>query len=166
MSGAAAAAGAILLHQLAPAQTTAPAPFTFALITDTHLGRGGEKPSAQMKQGVEEINASPAELTIHCGDLVDAGEVAAHEKRYPEWLEIASKWKNPWHAVPGNHDPVALFTKHIHPQTDFVIDRPGYRFICFRDALPNPEHMGAVQDDQLKWIQSQLDAAAQEQRRV
>src|SRR5256885_137012 len=105
LAATAAAAGALALHPFAAAQTTQPSPFVFALISDTHLGRGGEKPSAQMKQAVEEINASPAELTIHCGDLVNAGEVTANEKRYPEWMEIASKWKNPWHAIPGNHDP-------------------------------------------------------------
>jgi hypothetical protein len=168
MAGALAAGAGLLLTRFSSAVTTQPADgvFRFALITDTHLGRGGEAPSEQMAKAVEEINAANVELVICCGDLVNSGETAANEKRYPEWMKIAEKWKSPWHAVPGNHDPVALFTKHILPQTDYVIDRPRWRFICFRDAKPNPEHQGAVLDDQLTWIQSQIDEAAKQDRRV
>lgn len=168
VAGALAAGAGLILTRFSSAVTTKPADgvFRFALITDTHLGRGGEKPSAQMKQAIEEINACGAELTICCGDLVNSGETPANEKRYPEWMKIAEGWKNPWHAVPGNHDPVALFTKHVRPTTDYVIDRDGYRFICFRDAKPNPEHQGIVFEDQLKWIQAQIDDAAKQDRRV
>src|SRR5256885_15767755 len=69
--------------------------FVFALISDTHLGRGGEKPAEQMRRAVDEINASSAELVICCGDLVNAGEVPGNEKHYPRWLEIAGKLKSP-----------------------------------------------------------------------
>lgn len=165
LAGATIAAGAALLHQLAAAQTAPDGPFVFALITDTHLGRGGEKPAELMKLAVDEINASLAELTVHCGDLVNAGEVAAHEKFYPQWREIARALKRPWHAVPGNHDPVDCFTRHILPRTDYVVDRPGFRFICFRDAKPNPDHQGIVTPEQLKWLDAQLTDAASSNRR-
>ena len=173
LSGAAAAAGAMLIHNIAAAANDAATsdrnkPFTFALMSDTHLGRNGAGPAGQMKQGVAEINASPAELVIFTGDLVNAGEIDANEKHYPEWLDIAGGWKKPWHAVPGNHDPIPKFTKHIRAETDYVIDAPSspYRFIFFRDALPNPEHQGAVLDEQLKWLQSQIDGAANDNRRA
>jgi hypothetical protein len=144
-------------------------PFRFALITDTHLGRGGEAPSAQMKQAVQEINDSGAELTICCGDLVNAGENPQNTPRYAEWMEIAKDIKSPWRAVPGNHDPLAQFIKHIHREAEAMVDAPGngkWRFLCFADAKPNPEHQGAVSDEQLKWLQAQLDAATAEKRRV
>jgi predicted phosphodiesterase len=168
------AAGAFLIDPLAraaeepiaspsPASATA---FHVALISDTHLGKDGEKPSQQMKDAVAEINASPAELIIHCGDLVNAGEIAANEKRYPEFLEIAKGFEKPWHAVPGNHDPLAMFTKHIRRETDFVIDRDPWRFICFRDALANPAHDGAVDAGQVRWIQNRIDEAAARSQRV
>jgi 3',5'-cyclic AMP phosphodiesterase CpdA len=171
---AAAAAGAMLIpHIAAAADDAKPAdpnnkPFTFALISDTHLGRNGEGPARQMKQAVAEINASPAELIVFTGDLVNGGENDAHEKYYPQWLDIAGGWKKPWHAIPGNHDPVARFTKHIRAETDYVADAPSapYRFVFFRDALPNPEHQGAVLDEQLKWLQKQIDSAARDDRRV
>ncbi|MBM4087169.1 MAG: metallophosphoesterase, partial [Planctomycetes bacterium] len=47
--------------------------FTFALVSDTHVGRKGEGPSRNMALAVEEINASPAQFTVFCGDLVDNG---------------------------------------------------------------------------------------------
>src|SRR4051794_32174825 len=162
--GAVTLALAPLLRAQATQATTKP--FVFALISDTHLGREGNAPAEQMKRAVEEINASGAELVIHCGDLVNAGEVAANEPHYPEWMEIASGWRIPWHAVPGNHDPVAMFTKHIRPTTDYAVDRDGYRFLCFRDAKPNPEHMGAVLAEQVKWLDEQLTACAKENRRA
>src|SRR6266550_4708177 len=104
--------GAFLRGQSHPSQNDGD-DFTFALISDTHLGRGGEKPADQMRQAVDEINATRAELVICCGDLVNAGEVPGNEKHYPQWLEIAGKLKSPWHAIPGNHDPLAHFTKFI-----------------------------------------------------
>jgi predicted phosphodiesterase len=161
-----AAAGAMLLGKFSLAAETKDENFTFVFITDTHLGRNGEEPSAQFKTAIEEINASPAEFIIHCGDLVNAGEKPENEKRYPEWLKLAGDFKKPWYAVPGNHDPDAMFTKHINKQMDVIIDRAPFRFICFRDALPNPEHHGVVTAEQIKWLQSHIDDATKENRKV
>ena len=160
------AAGAALLGRYALGQQTQPTVvheeevFTFALITDTHLGRGGnDKPADQMRQAVAEINASASSLTICCGDLVNAGEIPGNEKHYPTWLKIAGELRSPWHAVPGNHDPLDKFTKHIRPQTDFVVDSPNgapWRFIGFHDAKPNPDHQGIVTNEQLEWLDARL----------
>ena len=59
---------------------------------------------------VTEINDAAVEFTIFCGDLVDRGEVEANQKRYGEWLDLAKGLKKDFTAVPGNHDPVAVFT--------------------------------------------------------
>ena len=115
--------------QLTRGQQTQPArsnSFAFALISDTHLGRGGnDKAAEQMRLAVSEINASPASLVLCCGDLVNAGEVPANRKHYPTWVQIAGGFRSPWHAVPGNHDPIDVFTEHVRPQTDYVVDAPG-----------------------------------------
>src|SRR5262245_45168673 len=118
--------------------------FSFALVTDTHLGKPGADYVKRMQQTVEEINASPAEFTIFDGDLVDNGQVETNQKRYPEWVEIARGLKKEWRAVPGNHDPADQFMKHVRPETESVLDFRGYRFLCFADAEPNPGHMGVV----------------------
>jgi hypothetical protein len=155
------AGGAMVLRN--PRLEGAPAgdqKFTFALVSDTHLGRGGEGPSRQMRAAVEEINASGAEFAIFPGDLVNAGQEEKNEIWYPQWKELAGSLAIPWYALPGNHDPDELFHKHIAADTDFVIDRPPFRFICFRDAKRNPAHDGIVTAEQCQWLARKIDEAA------
>src|SRR5688572_9431298 len=52
--------------------------FTFALATDTHLGRqAGDED--RLQQLVSEINRSDAQFTLICGDLVDNGQADGKE---------------------------------------------------------------------------------------
>jgi len=136
---------------------------TFALVSDTHLGKGGDGPAKGMMQVVEEINASNAELTIFLGDLVDSG--AKHEPLYPEWLKIANGLKKPFYAIPGNHDPADLFKKHICPETDRAVDAKGFRFVLFNDTVAG-SHDGAVTAEQLAWVAGQVDDAAAKKLKV
>ena len=72
----------------APPAAAADAPlFSFALVTDTHLGKPGADYVKRMATAVTEINAASVEFTVFCGDLVDRGEVEANQNRYAEWLE-------------------------------------------------------------------------------
>jgi 3',5'-cyclic-AMP phosphodiesterase len=136
----------------------------FAIVSDTHLAKAGAGDPAQlMAQAVAEINASPAEMTFFLGDLVDSG--GRHEPLYTEWSKLAAALKKPFYAVPGNHDPAAIFTKHVRPQTDDVIDAAGYRFIFFADASPE-SHDGAVTPAQLRWLATQVDRAVEKNLRV
>lgn len=162
-----AAAGAALLPAVSAlaAETDKPE-FTFALVSDNHLGRQGNASSERMKKAVDEVNASPAEFTLFCGDLVDQGEKDANEKRYGEWLEIARGLKKESRVVPGNHDPVARFRKHIQKETDTILDHRGYRFVCFADAQPNPGHDGVVTPEQLRWLKDRIEEAAKKGLRV
>jgi predicted phosphodiesterase len=165
-AGAIAVAGAALAPSLL-AETASPPSLNIAFLSDTHLGRGGnDDASKQMKQAVAEINASNASMTIMCGDLVNGGQNPKAEEHYPEWLELASKFKNPWHAVPGNHDPDAIFLKHIQKETDYVLPSDPFTFICFRDAIGNPNHQGVVTREQLDWIQKQIDDSVRNKRRA
>ena len=138
--------------------------FTVAMVSDTHLGRkGSESPGRWMRQAVAEINGSAAELTIFLGDLVDTG--AKNEARYPEWVGIARGLKRPWYAVPGNHDPEALFRKYVRPKTDCAVDHKGVRFVCFQDTRTD-SHQGTVTREQLAWIAGQVHGAATKGLRV
>jgi 3',5'-cyclic AMP phosphodiesterase CpdA len=132
---------------------------TFALVSDTHLGRTGTKDIDNFKTAVEEINATGVQQVLFCGDLVNAGEKPANEMYYPQWKQITGKLTAPWIAIPGNHDPIALFRKHIAPETDVIVDRPPYRFICFADSKPNPKHDGIVTPAQVQWIDQQVKDA-------
>ena len=131
---------------------------TVALVSDTHLGRKGSKsPARWMAQAVEEINASPAEMTLFLGDLVDTG--AKNEAQYPTWAKIAQALKKPYYAVPGNHDPEAFFSKYVRPRTDYVVDLEGFRFVLFQDTRTT-SHLGTVTPGQVEWIARQVDDAA------
>lgn len=140
--------------------------FSFALVTDTHLGKSGADYVKRMQQAVEEINAAPAEFTIFCGDLVDNGQEETRQKLYPQWIEIAKGLKKEWRAVPGNHDPAAMFTKHIAKSTENELDCRNWRFITFADAEPNPGHMGVVTPEQLAWLKDRLADADKKKQRV
>ncbi|MSR51776.1 MAG: hypothetical protein EXS09_00620 [Gemmataceae bacterium] len=140
--------------------------FSFALITDTHLGKTGADYVKRMTTAVAEINDSAASFTVFCGDLVDRGEVAANQKLYPQWVEIAKGLKNEWSAVPGNHDPAEQFTKHVRKETESLLEFKNYRVLCFADAEPNPGHLGVVTVDQLKWLQTRLEEAKKKDQRV
>lgn len=130
----------------------------FAVVSDTHLGKGGEGPAKGMAAIVEEINASDAELTLFLGDLVDTG--AKNEPLYAEWLKLAKRLKRPFYAIPGNHDPAEFFKKYVRPDTDYAVDVRGFRFVLFNDTETG-SHDGLVTPGQLKWIGEQVaDAAA------
>ncbi len=135
----------------------------FAVVSDTHLGKGGEGPAKGLAAMVEEINASNAEFTLFLGDLVDTG--VKNEPLYAEWLKLAKGLKKPFYAVPGNHDPVEFFKKHIHHETDYVVDVKGFRFVLFSD-IEAGSHEGVVTPEQLKWIAAQVDDAAVKKLRV
>src|SRR5687768_2345746 len=109
--GAAAGVATLGTGLASAAEDKGPA-FTFALATDTHLGRqaGDEEKLEQLVAG---INRSAAQFTLFCGDLVDNGQAEGKEKQYPAWKEIAKGLKRDYFAVPGNHDPDSLFLTHI-----------------------------------------------------
>ena len=159
-------AGAAALLAASPTPAADAPSFSFALVTDTHLGKPGADYVKRMATAVSEINEAAVEFTVFCGDLVDRGEVEANRKRYGEWLDIAKGLKKDFTAVPGNHDPVAVFTKEIRPQTESVLEFKGVRVLAFADAEPNPGHMGVVTEDQMKGLQARLDEAKKKDQRV
>ncbi len=90
---------------------------------------------------------------------------AKHEPLYAEWLKIAQGLKRPFHAIPGNHDPVEFFTKHVRAETDYAFDHKGFRFVLFNDSEPST-HDGVVTPEQVKWLTQQVDDAAAKKLRV
>lgn len=161
-------AGTALVHVAGGLRSAEPArepEFTFAFVTDTHLGRTAAEEKA-LPGLVDAINRSPAAFTLFGGDLVDNGQKPDHDKRYPVWKDIVKGLKKDWYGVPGNHDPDELFRKHVQPQTDFSVEHKNMRFVCFRDAEPNPGHDGIVTPEQMKWLQGQLDDAGKKGQRV
>lgn len=162
-------AGAALLAGWQPfdaAAATDKPKFTCALVSDNHLRRRGDVECQYLQRTVEQINQSPAEFSLFCGDLVEKGQLDTQQKYYAEWLDITKNLKRPYRAVPGNHDPNAVFLKHVHKETDFILDHQNFRFICFSNAEPNGQtdrqydHQGVVTPEQITWLRDRLGEAA------
>lgn len=128
--------------------------FEFAIIADSHIQARNQEMRA-LTTAVDEINASEAAFTVCLGDLVNVG--ADNPDRYPEWRAAVDRLSKPWHAVPGNHDPVELFRKHVQDKTDFTVDADGVRLVLFQNSRTD-SHKGFLTPEQLPWI----DAAVAE----
>lgn len=164
MASAGAAAAALSLGARGVLAADAAKPILVALVADTHLGKDDKpEPAKGMAEVVDEINASPAELTLFLGDLVDDG--GHREALYADWVRIAGGLKKPYYAIPGNHDPSAIFIKHVRPDTDYTVDHKDVRFIFFQDSSTE-SHDGAITAEQLKWITARVDEAAAAKRRI
>lgn len=159
LHGTGAAAALVLLGgRFGRAQEAAGPRFTFALASDTHIGKGSF--TRQWEQAVGEINDYHPSFLLFLGDLVDQGEKPENQVHYPTWVEAAKKLQAPWVCVPGNHDPVALFQEHVRKETDSVFDwQDQVRVIAFHDAQPNPGHMGSVTPAQVEWIDRMIASA-------
>jgi len=135
-----------------------------AIVADTHLGKTGfGDPAEGLRRAVDEINAAGVLMTIVLGDLVDTGK--EHEALYPQWMKMAGGLKQPFFAIPGNHDPPAFFEKHISPAVDRSQVVGGWRFVFLQDTRPD-SHDGAVTAAQVAWLAAQAAEARASGQRV
>ena len=131
-------------------------PLSFAIVTDTHLGRNDSKtPEKNWRQAISELNQVDVKFVLHLGDVVDRGR----EAQYPIYASTQALLKHPIHEIPGNHDPVELFTKHVSQEIDRTFDVNNVRFVLFNNAHRD-SHDGFISEAQNKWIAEQCDAAA------
>lgn len=130
--------------------------FAFVIVSDTHLGRQESKtPERQWRQAIDEINAAPGDFVLHLGDVVDSGRPA----QYPVYAELRKSLNKPIHEVPGNHDPVELFERHVRTPIDRSFDHAGVRFVLFNNSHRD-SHLGFITPEQTTWIAKQCDDAA------
>jgi calcineurin-like phosphoesterase family protein len=133
-----------------------PQEFSFLVITDTHVGyRGQASAAAQWVQTAKELTAARGDFVLHLGDIVDGGR----DDQYPIYLETRKLIGKPVHEVPGNHDPAAMFEKHIRKPIDMVLDHKGVRFLLVNNSRPD-SHDGFFSAAQLDWIDRQCGEAA------
>jgi 3',5'-cyclic AMP phosphodiesterase CpdA len=138
--------------------------FTFVIVSDTHLGRRGSKtPERQWRQAIDEINAGPGEFVLHLGDVVDTG--GENESQYPLYAELRKTLRQPIREIPGNHDPVSLFEKHVAAPSDRSFDHGGVRFILFNNAHTD-SHLGFISPEQIAWLETECAAAQQKDLRI
>jgi len=135
-----------------------------AIVADTHLGKTGfGDPAEGLRRAVDEINAAGVRMAIILGDLVDTGK--AYEALYPQWMKMAGGLRQPFFAVPGNHDPQVFFEKHISPAADRSEVIAGWRFVFLQDTRLD-SHDGAVTAAQVAWLAAQAAEARAGGQRV
>jgi 3',5'-cyclic AMP phosphodiesterase CpdA len=131
-------------------------PIEFAVVSDTHLGKGDSlSPERLWKKTAAEVAATKCRFVLHLGDVVDGGR----EAQYPKYLEARGQIKVSVHEVPGNHDPAELFEKHIRKPVDTAVDYDWLRLILINNSRTD-SHLGFLTEQQLDWIDEQLAAAA------
>lgn len=129
---------------------------SFLVVSDTHLGRNDNLEAAeQWKKTAAELAKAPGDLILHLGDVVDGGR----EPQYAIYKEIRDTIKKPVHEIPGNHDPQALFEKHIRKPIDTVVEHDWLRFLLLGNAHFD-SHDGFLSAAQLAWIDEQCAEAA------
>lgn len=139
-------------------------PFTFARITDIHVGNSGKNvPEGQAELDlINNMNPSPS-FVIATGDLVEEGTA----KQYKAYQQLFSGLHYPLYNCPGNHDvrwaplgkeslPAAL-----HEPLYRSFDKNGCHFVLL-DSTVLLEHWGHFEASELAWLKKDLDKTGRE----
>ena len=133
--------------------------FEFLVVTDTHLGyrekTGAER---QWEKTAAQLAEANGEFLLHLGDVVDRGQ----EPQYAIYRRIRDTIGKPVHEIPGNHDPVDLFEKHLEVKADRVVDHGGVRFILMGNAHRD-SHDGFFTAEQIAWLEARCREAVEEE---
>lgn len=143
----------IFLRFQAPAE---PAPFRFALVSDTHIGN--LTAAEDLQRIVNDINAHPElELVIVSGDITEFGSDA----ELLEARSILQGLKAPWYVIPGNHDTKWSESgnnsfRQIFGYERFNFDYKGYKLIGCSSGPNMRMAPGQVPAEDLVWLDSML----------
>jgi len=165
-----AARGGVLSATTLEAAAEAGADFTFAQISDTHVGFGGEANRDSMgtlKDSIESINALQARpaFVLHTGDLSHGQKPGAFDT-LAESLKAVKTERIFF--IPGEHD-VALdggkeylsrYGAGTYESRGYQsFDYRGVRFVGLVNVLSyKPGVGGALGDEQLAWLRKDLEA--------
>ncbi len=135
-------------------------PLEFSVVSDTHLGYRDQPAAARnWQQAAAQLARQPGRFVLHLGDLVDRGR----EAQYPLYLAAKRRIGKPVHEVPGNHDPVELFTRYVRPQVETAVTYDWLRLVLMNNSRTD-SHNGFLTAGQLDWLQQQLRRTRQENR--
>ena len=134
----------------------------FLVASDTHLGyKNSTSAEKRWIQAAAELKSATGDLVLHLGDIVDGGR----EEQYLVYLREREKIGKPVYEIPGNHDPLVLFRKHIREQVDVAVDHEWLKFVLVSNAHTD-SHDGFLTNEQLKWIELQCVAATKQHQYV
>ena len=137
-----------------------PTPFTFAQLSDTHVGFEGPLGTRALEKAVDVINglAQAPDLVLFTGDLThDTEKPGEHAARMNRFQEIAGRLRvaKVYH-VPGEHDAGldggALYRSVFGP-TYYSFDHRGVHFIALDNVSRARPEVGA---EQRAWLAKDL----------
>ncbi|HYH79942.1 MAG TPA: PQQ-binding-like beta-propeller repeat protein [Longimicrobium sp.] len=143
---------------LAPALRWLPDPrsFTFAFLSDTHLGLEGRNLEACRTLMREIAERMRPRLAINGGDVTDYGWAG----EYDGYDQVLAGIRFPVHHVPGNHDVrwaprgLQIFRERVGPPFR-SFGHAGCHFVLMDSTVPL-SHYGHYETAQLRWLEADL----------
>jgi 3',5'-cyclic AMP phosphodiesterase CpdA len=159
--------GSTVLANRAGAAETAKSSFSFAQISDSHIGfnkDANKDVAGTLKEAIARINALPEapDFILHTGDLTHLAEDEEFDTL--DQLLKGLKTKQIFY-VPGEHDVIGdngkkylqRFGKDTKGQGWYSFDHKGVHFIGLVNVMDIKENgLGILGNDQLAWLESDL----------
>jgi len=158
--GLGSAEGAEVARHLGLKNGEKPTPFTFAQLSDAHVGFDGPIGTNALEKAVETINRMPQtpDLILFTGDLThDTEKPGEHAARMNLFKDISGRLKVPkvYH-VPGEHDAGLdggeLF-RNVFGPTYYSFDHRGVHFVALDNVSRARPEVGA---EQRAWLAKDL----------
>jgi outer membrane protein assembly factor BamB len=140
--------------------------FSFALVTDTHIG--GESADEDLQRTVEDINSIDSlAFAIISGDVTEFGS-DAELRRAKEILDALNK---PWYIIPGNHDTKwsesgANSFRVIFGAEAFAFTHGEWLFIGTNSGPNMRMGPGQIPRENIVWLDSVLNVPSNRQRKI
>jgi outer membrane protein assembly factor BamB len=136
--------------------------FTFAWLTDTHVGAPGGLES--LKDAVNDINGRKFDFALHSGDITEFG----YTKDLKAAKEAMDRMNIKYHIIPGNHDvkwseSCGHTFKELWGEDHFNFVYGGVRFIGFSTGMLMRNHGGHAAPETLEWLDNTLKNADKKQ---
>jgi len=131
-------------------------PFTFAFLSDTHVGSGTG--AEDLAITVEDLNAiDSVAFVVLTGDITEFGA----NKEFEETKIILNKLNKPYYIIPGNHDTkwsesgCSHFAK-VFGADRFVFQHGGYTFFGLHEGPMMRMGDGHFAPEDIRWVDSLL----------
>ena len=141
--------------------------FTFAQISDTHVGfnkQANPEPLKTMGEAITRINAMKPGFVLHTGDITHLSKA----EEFDTAAEALKSLNAPVHYVPGEHDTLdegggKLFLERYGKGTKgngwYSFDDHGVHFVALINVFDfKPGKEASLGADQLKWLEDDLKA--------
>lgn len=144
-----------------------PRPFLLAQLSDPHIGGEwfDDQSVARFAAAVESVRGvrSQPDAVLLTGDLADH----ATDEEYEQVRELLAPLEAPIYVLPGNHDDRRALHRHFGvPGADgepvrYSVDLGPVRLVVLDTKLPG-EPSGALEGDQLEWLDAELATAPEQ----